>query len=89
MSEVGSAVLISVGKEHREWQDAVQRSKSVSKRNACHVESRCVARRALVIVSLLQMLKGVGSLGNEAVDFDDSGSACSEEGSVARGAMEM
>ena len=61
----------------------------MSNRNACNVERRCIARRTLVIVSLLQMLKGVGSLCNENVDFDDNVSACSEEGSVARDAVEM
>ena len=35
------------------------------------------------------MLKGVGSLGNETVDLDENVSACGEEGSVARDAVEM
>ena len=61
----------------------------MSKCNACNVESRCIARRTLVIVLLLQMLKGVGSLGNEIVDFDDNVCVCCEEGSIARDTMEM
>ena len=89
MGEVGSAVLISVGKEHREWQDAVRCRKTMSKCDASDVESSCVAGRTQVIASLLPMLKGVRSLGNEAVDFGDSVSACREEGSVACGALKV
>ena len=61
----------------------------MSKCNACNVEGRCTVGRTLVIVSLLQVLKGVGSLGNEAVDCDDNVGTRSEEGSVARDAVEM
>ena len=55
----------------------------MSKRDACDVESRFDARRTLVIVPLLPMLKGVGSLGNEVLDFGGSVSAGREEGSIA------
>ena len=48
------------------------------------VESRCIVGRTLVIVLLLLMLKGVGSLGNEVIDSDNNVSACCEEGSIAR-----
>jgi len=87
--EVGSTVSISVGDEYRERQDAMQCRKSVSKGNACNAESRCIARRTLAIVSLLQMPKGVGSLGNEVIDFDDNVCARCEEGSIARDTVEM
>ena len=83
MGEVGSAVLISVGKEHREWQNAVKCRKTMSKGNACDVESSCAGRRTQVITSLLPMLKGASSLSNEAVDFGNRISACREEGSIA------
>ena len=72
VGEVGSAVLISVGEKYREWQDAVYCRKSVSKRNACDIEGRCVVRRTLVCVALLEMQEGFGSLGNEGVELDDS-----------------
>ena len=61
----------------------------MSKRNTRNIESRCIVRRTLVIVLLLQMLKGVGSLGNEIIDFDDNVSARCEEGYVARDTVEM
>jgi hypothetical protein len=61
----------------------------MSKCDASNVEGRCAVRCALFVVSLLQVLKGVGSLGNEAVDCDNNISARSEEGSVTRDAVEM
>jgi len=87
--KVGSAILISVGKEYREWQDPMQCRKSMSKCDTCNIESRCAIRCTLFVISLLQVLKGVGSLGNEAVDCDNNISARSEEGSVTRDAVEM
>ena len=65
------------------------RKSSVSKCNACNVESRCIVRRTLGIILLLQMLKGVGSLGNAVIDFDDNVCARCEEGSIARDTVEM
>jgi len=67
----------------------MQCSKSMSKCKACNVEGCRTVGRTLLIISLLQVLKGVGSLGNETVECDDNVSTRSEEGSVARDAVEM
>ena len=67
----------------------MQCSKSMSKRNACNVEGCCTVGRTLLIILLLQVLKGVGGLGNETVECDDNVSTRSEEGGVARDAVEM
>jgi hypothetical protein len=61
----------------------------MGKRNACNVEGCCIVGRALLIILLLQVLEGVGSLGNEAVECNDNFRTRSEEGSVAQDAVEM
>ena len=89
MRKVWSAISIPIWKEYRERQDPMQCNKSMSKCKACNVEGCCTVGRTLLIISLLQVLKGVGSLGNEAVDCDGNFCTRSEEGSVARDAVEM